>query len=205
MATYYTINNDKQYVKSVTLGNFTTPSVELDADTADESAYFEYDDCCTSGGGGGPITGDLHDIVATKAARAAVGSNIDGYKVNTISNGLTYEIVDGSYRIRDYRIDVDTAGDFAAITEPETNQIVYIIGLDKKYLWDGIAWHEIENSSGGGGGGGTGTFTPQSGWSDPANDMTDKVLDANASTHQELADYVSTIVVDLKNAGIFTT
>jgi len=53
--------------------------------------------------------------------------------------------------------------------------------------------------------GASAALNPTSGWAYPLNMLTNRTLNANAVSHQELADLVATIIEDLKLVGIFTT
>ena len=83
---------------------------------------------------------DNADQVADLSARAAVATRADGYRVTVTTNGLTYEVVDGAYRVADMSISVANAAARTARTELVTGQRITENDTGLTYRWDGSAW-----------------------------------------------------------------
>jgi hypothetical protein len=83
---------------------------------------------------------DLADAVLNMAARPAIGTKTDGYRVSTATNGLTWVLVDGAYQVEELETTVATIAARDALTEQQTGQRVYCVADDAVYRWNGTAW-----------------------------------------------------------------
>jgi hypothetical protein len=109
------------------------------ATTATGQVLIAYGGATTFTPFGGGVA-DFASVVANMAARPAVATQADGFRVRTTTNGLTWIVVDGVYEIEDIEPTVATLTARNNLTELQTGQRVYVSEDDTVYRWDGIQW-----------------------------------------------------------------